>query len=104
MKSTNNCNTLSSFKGTTQAYLLSMPITHYKKRIPLLELPNNCISTKSVPQILFIKSKCTFCFSYFLIIGFYNSIAHSLFGAVLIALAKADFSVVDLSDLLIYLL
>ena len=65
-----------SFKGTTQAYLLKVLVTHNKKRIPLLNLLNSCKSVKSVTKILSIKVECTFHFSSFLIISLYNSLAN----------------------------
>ena len=49
-----------SFKGTTQAYLLKISITHNKNLIPLLYLFNNYISGKSAPQILSLNDACTF--------------------------------------------
>ena len=51
-----------SFKGTTQAYLLKISITHNKNLIPLLYLLNNCISAKSAPQILSLNVEYTFLF------------------------------------------
>ena len=39
-----------SFKGTTQAYLLKISITHNKNLIPLLYLLINRISAKSAPK------------------------------------------------------
>ena len=54
-----------SFKGTTQAYLRKISITHNKNLIPLLYLLNNCISTKSTPQILSLNVEYTFLFSFF---------------------------------------
>ena len=68
---------LSSFKGTTHAYLLELSITHNKKQIPLLNLLINCISARSAPQLLSIEGEYTFRFSNFLIIGFCNSSANS---------------------------
>ena len=41
-----------SFKGTTQAYLLKISITHNKNLNPSLNLLINSISAKSAPQIL----------------------------------------------------
>ena len=41
-----------SFKGTTQAYLLKISITHYKNLNPLINLLINCISAKSALQVL----------------------------------------------------
>ena len=64
-------------KGISQAYLLLTSITHRKKRINLLNLVNNCISTISAPQILSIKDEYIFHFSNFLIIGLCNSSANS---------------------------
>ena len=46
-----------SFKRTTLGYLLKISIAHNKKHIPSLNLPNNCISAKSAPQVLSIKGK-----------------------------------------------
>ena len=51
-----------SFKGTTQAYLLKISITHNKNLNPLLDLLINCISAKSAPQILSLNVECTFLF------------------------------------------
>ena len=51
-----------SFKEITYEYLLKMSITHNKKQNPLLSLPINCISARSVSQILSVKSECTFLF------------------------------------------
>ena len=56
-----------------------MSITQNKKRIPLLNLLINCISARSVPQILSIKIECTFLSLNFLIIGLCNSSANSWF-------------------------
>ena len=58
-----------SFKGTTQAYLLKISITHNKNLNHLLNLLNNCISAKSAPQILSLNQEHTFLFFNFLIIG-----------------------------------
>ena len=44
----------------------------------LSNLPINCISARSAPQLLSIKVECTFLFSNFLIIGLFNSSANSL--------------------------
>ena len=55
------------FKGTTQAYLLKISITHNKNLIPLLYLFINCISDKSALQILSLNAACTFLFLNFLI-------------------------------------
>ena len=41
-----------SFKGTTQAYLVKISITHKKNLNPSLNLLINSTSAKSVPQIL----------------------------------------------------
>ena len=51
-----------SFKGTTQAYLLKISITHNKNLIPLLYLLNNCVSVKSTPQALSLNAEYTFLF------------------------------------------
>ena len=61
--------TFLSFKGTTQAYLPKISITHNKNLIPLFYLLNNCISAKSAPQKLSLNVEYTFIFSNFLIIG-----------------------------------
>ena len=50
------------FKGTTQAYLLKMSITHSENLTPLLNLLINCISAKSAPEILSLNAACTFLF------------------------------------------
>ena len=55
-----------------------MTITHDKNLNPLLNLLINCISVRSVAQILSIKDECTFLFSNSLIIGLSNSYANSL--------------------------
>ena len=58
-----------SFKGTTQAYLLKISITHNKNLRPLLYLLNNYISAKSTPQILSLNVEYTFLFLNFLMMG-----------------------------------
>ena len=58
-----------SFKGTIQAYLLKISITHNKNLTSLLFLLINRISAKSSPQILSLNAACTFLFLDFLIIG-----------------------------------
>ena len=58
-----------SFKGTTQAYLLKITITHNKNLLPLLYLLNNYISAKSTPQILSLNVEYTFLFLNFLMMG-----------------------------------
>ena len=68
-----------SFKWTTQAHLLKIINKACKKRIPLLNVLNNCISAKSAPKILSIKDECTFCFLNFVIIDLRNSLANCLF-------------------------
>ena len=60
-----------------------MPITHNKKRVPLLNLLINCISTRSAPQILSLKDECAFHFSNFLIIGLCNSSVNFSFCSIL---------------------
>ena len=45
----------------------------------LLNLPINCISARSAPQILSMKGDCFFHFLNVLIIGLCNSSANSLF-------------------------
>ena len=69
LQSISNCISFLSFTEITHAYLLKILITHNKKRIPLSNLLINCISARSGLQILSIKRKYTFNFSYFLIIG-----------------------------------
>ena len=64
-----------SFKETNHGYLLTLSITHNKKRI----LQLNCILVKSAPQISSIKDECTFHFSDFLITGLSNSSVNSWF-------------------------
>ena len=67
-------------------------MTHNRKQIHLLNLLNNCISARSTPQILSIKDKCTFHFSYILIIGLCNSSANSLSCMIsFLAAPPADF-------------
>ena len=56
-----------------------MSTTHRQKRIPLLNLLNNCISAKSASQILSIKDECTSHFPNFLMTGLCSSSANSLF-------------------------
>ena len=56
-----------------------MSVTHNKNLNPLLNLLINCISARSVHQILSIKGDCTFLLLHFLIIGLCNSSANSLF-------------------------
>ena len=58
-----------SFKGTTQAYLLKISITHNKNLRPLLYLLNNYISAKSTPKILSLNVEYTFLFLNFLMMG-----------------------------------
>ena len=67
-----------SFKGTIYAYFLKISIIHNKKRIPLLNLLINCISARSVPQILSIKVGCTSLSLNFQIICLCNSSANCL--------------------------
>ena len=50
----------------------------------------NCISTRSAPQLLFIKYECTFRFTNYLIIDLRNFSANSWFDIIL-------FSISDLS-------
>ena len=68
-----------SFKETNHGYVLTLSITHNKKRILLLNFVINCISVKSAPQISSIKDECTFHFSDFLITGLSNSSVNSWF-------------------------
>ena len=49
-----------SFKGTIQAYLLKISITHNKNLNPLLHLLIDCISAKLAPQILSLNDEYTF--------------------------------------------
>ena len=65
-------------KGITQAYLLTMSITHNKKQILLLNVHINDMSVRSAPQILSIKDEYTVIFLYYLITGLYNCSANSL--------------------------
>ena len=83
-----------SFKGITQAYLLSISITHNKNLIPFIKrtLFINCISAKSEPQILSIKGECTFLLLKFLIIGLSNSSDNFLLGILKIPLPKVFLS------------
>ena len=74
-----------SFKGIIHVYSLKILITHDKNLNPLLNLLINCISRRSAPQILSIKSGCVFHFSNVLIIGLCNSSANSLLVLFLIA-------------------
>ena len=53
-----------------------MSITHKENLNPLLNVLINCISARSAPQILSMKSECTLLFSYFPIIGLRNSSAN----------------------------
>ena len=57
------------FKGTIQAYLLKISITYNKNINPSLNLLINCISAKSVPQILSLNVEYTFLYLDILIIG-----------------------------------
>ena len=59
-----------SFKVTNHAYLLNKSIAHNKYLIPLLYLLSDCISAKSLPQILSLNDEQTFIFLNFLIIGY----------------------------------
>ena len=54
-----------------------MSITYNKNLNPLLNLLINCISARSVPQILSIKGACVFLFLNVLIIGLCHSSASS---------------------------
>ena len=83
-----------SLKGITNVYLLKISITHNKKRIPWLNLLINCISARSIPQILYITNKYTFPFWNFLIIYLSNSSVDSSFEIFifLIPLPEADLS------------
>ena len=51
-----------SFKRITHGHLLKALIKHNKKRIHLSNLLINCMSARSVPQILSIKTKQNFIF------------------------------------------
>ena len=97
MKSISNCSSFLSFKDITHAYLPKISITHNKKRIPLLNLLINWISAKSAPQILSIKSECTFPFSNFPVIDLRYSSANSLF-VIYSFLASDLFRVARVSD------
>ena len=55
-----------------------MSITHNKKRISLLNLLINCISSRSAPQILSIKGDYLFLLLNLLITGLRNSAVNSL--------------------------
>ena len=55
-----------------------MSIKHNENLYHLLNLFINCISGKNAPQILSIKSECTFLFSNFPIIGLCNSSPNTL--------------------------
>ena len=48
---------LLSFKGTTQVCLLKGSIEHNKYLIPLLYMLNDCMSVKSVPEILSLNNE-----------------------------------------------
>ena len=65
------------FEGTTHVYLLKKSIIHNKNWKPLLNVIINCISARSVPEILPIKDECALLFLNYLIIGFCNSSATS---------------------------
>ena len=72
------------FKGTSDAYLLKISITHDKNRIRSLNLLINCTLALSAPQILPLKDEYTFRFSNFLIIVLRNSSINCWFGIFLI--------------------
>ena len=55
-----------------------MSITHNRNINPLLNLLINWISARSAPQILSVKSECTFLLLNFIIIGLRNSSDNSL--------------------------
>ena len=55
-----------------------MSITQNTNLNPLLNLLINCISARSVSQILSIKVECSFYFLNFPLIGLHNSSANSL--------------------------
>ena len=69
-----------------------MSITHNENINSLLNFLNNCISTKSAPQILSIKGECTFLLLNFLIIGLCNSSANYLLEISLIPLPEVFLS------------
>ena len=46
----------------TYAYLLKISVAHNKKQITSLNLLINCLSVRSVSQILYLKDKHTFSF------------------------------------------
>ena len=54
-------------------------MTHNKKQNPVLNSLINCISARSVPQILSLKREYTFHFSNVLITGLCNSLSISWF-------------------------
>ena len=58
-------------------FTLVISMTHNKHRNPRSYLLINCISARSVPQILSLKDEHTSSFSNFLVIGLYNSPANS---------------------------
>ena len=61
------------FKKITFAYLVKISITRNRKRIHFLNLINNYISVRSVPQLLSIKGDFTFLLLDFLIVGLCHS-------------------------------
>ena len=79
-----------SLKGISHAYLLKISITHNKTRIPFLKLLDDCISAKSISQILSIKDEHAFLFLNFLITGFCNSTADSLLDIFSFLIAPPD--------------
>ena len=75
-----------------------MSITHNINLNPLLNLLINCILARSAPQILFMKSECTFLFSNILIIGLFNSYANCWFGILIFDATTSKFRVTKFSD------
>ena len=68
-----------SFKGTTQAYLRKISITHNKNLNPLLNLLINCILAKTELQVLSLNLEKTVLSLKFLIIGLCSFSANSKF-------------------------
>lgn len=68
-----------TFKGTTDAFLLKISMTHNENRNPLLCLLIICISARSAPRIFSLKDQYTFRFPDFLINGFCNSFSNCCF-------------------------
>ena len=79
MKSIGNCNTFFIFQRNNPC-IFAMSITHNKNRNSSLNLPINCMSAISPPQILSINGECTFLLLNFLIIRLCNSSPNFLLG------------------------